>query len=192
MTESTSRFARTTIHASRLFKKAKGHEAKLAYLGEVLMENRHGLVVDACVVPATGTRERDAAMNLVASLPRRRVTIGGEKAYDTYGFVDTLRAVEATPQIAEKHKSRTLDGRMTRHPGYAIRRRPKAERRSLRLGENDRRVPQVPSPRRRPRELAVSARRGGLQPGADAHAGGDGVRCPAAEVVMNARISASC
>ena len=56
----------TTDPDSRLFKKAKGHEAKLAYLGEVLMENRHGLVVDACVVPATGTGERDAAIGLVA------------------------------------------------------------------------------------------------------------------------------
>ena len=83
----------TTDPDSRLFKKAKGHEAKLAYLGEVLMENRHGLVVDACVVPATGTGERDAATSLVASLPRRRVTIGGDKGYDTRGFVETLRAL---------------------------------------------------------------------------------------------------
>src|SRR5262245_20461942 len=52
----------TTDPDSRLFKKAKGHEAKLAYLGEVLMENRHGLVIDACVVLATGTGERDAAI----------------------------------------------------------------------------------------------------------------------------------
>jgi hypothetical protein len=58
-----------------LFKKAKGHEAKLAYLEEVLVENRHGLVVDACVVPATGTDERDAAISLIAALPPRRVTI---------------------------------------------------------------------------------------------------------------------
>ena len=58
----------TTDPDSRLFKKAKGHEAKLAYLGEVLMENRHGLVVDACVVSATGTGERDAAIELIAEL----------------------------------------------------------------------------------------------------------------------------
>src|SRR5277367_5360468 len=68
----------TTDPDSRLFKKAKGHEAKLAYLGEVLMENRHGLVVDACVVLATGTGERDAALGLVAGLPSRRVTVGGD------------------------------------------------------------------------------------------------------------------
>ena len=105
---------------SRLFKKAQGHEAKLAYLGEVLMENRHGLVVDACVVPATGTGERDAATNLVASLARRRVTLGGDKGYDTRAFVATLRALDATPHVALKTHSRTLDRRTTRHPGYAI------------------------------------------------------------------------
>jgi len=117
----------TTDPDSRLFKKAKGHEAKLAYLGEVLMENRHGLVVDACVVPATGTGERDAATSLIAGLPRRRVTIGGDKGYDTHGFVETLRALEATPHLAQKQKSRTLDGRTTRHPGYAISQRARKQ-----------------------------------------------------------------
>ena len=110
----------TTDPDSRLFKKAKGHEAKLAYLGEVLMENRHGLVVDACVVPATGTGERDAATSLIAGLPHRRVTIGGDKGYDTRRFAATLRALEATPHLAQKQNSRTLDGRTTRHAGYAI------------------------------------------------------------------------
>jgi hypothetical protein len=99
----------TTDPDRRLFKKAKGHEAKLAYLGEVLMENRHGLVVDACVVPATGTGERDAATSRIAGLPHRRVTIGGDKGYDTRGFVETLRTLEATPHIAQKKNSRTLD-----------------------------------------------------------------------------------
>lgn len=110
----------TTDPDSRLFKKAKGHEAKLAYLGEVLMENRHGLVVDACVVTAAGTGERDAATGLIASLPRRRVTIGGDKRYDTHSFVETLRRLDATPHIALKTKSQSLDRRTTRHPGYAI------------------------------------------------------------------------
>jgi transposase len=110
----------TTDPDSRLYKKAKGHEAKLAYLGEVLMENRHGLVVDACVVPATGTGERDAATSLIAGLPRRRVTIGGDKGYDTRAFVETLRQLEATPHVALKTKSRTLDRRTTRHAGYDI------------------------------------------------------------------------
>jgi hypothetical protein len=103
-----------------LFKKANGREAKLAYLGEVLMENRHGLVVDACVVPATGTGERDAAISLVASLPSRRVTVGGDKGYDTHGFIETLRHLEATPHIVCKKKSRTVDRRTTRHAGYDV------------------------------------------------------------------------
>ena len=110
----------TTDPDSRLFKKAKGHEAKLVYLGEVLMENRHGLVVDACVVRATGTGERDAATRLIAGLPRRRVTIGGDKGYDTRGFVAALRQLEATPHVALKKHSRTLDRRTTRHAGYDI------------------------------------------------------------------------
>src|SRR5947208_4490350 len=76
----------TTDPESRLFKKAKGHEAKLVYLAEVLMENRHGLVVDACVVPATATGERDAAMSLVASLPPGPVPNGRDKGYGTHGF----------------------------------------------------------------------------------------------------------
>ena len=84
------------------------------------MENRHGLVVDACVVPATGSGERDAAVGLVAGLPPQRVTIGGDKGYDTRGFVETLRTLDATPHVALKTKSRTLDRRTTRHPGYAI------------------------------------------------------------------------
>jgi len=84
------------------------------------MENRHGLVVDACIVPATGTGERDAAPSLVASLPARRVTVGGDKGYDTREFVATLRALDATPHVALKTKNRTLDHRTTRHVGYAI------------------------------------------------------------------------
>jgi hypothetical protein len=144
----------TTDPESRLFKKAKGHEAKLAYLGEVLMENRHGLVVDACVVPATGTGERDAATSLIAGLPRRRVTIGGDKGYDTHGFVETLRTLEATPHIAQKKKSRTLDGRTTRHAGDQST-RAEADRRSLRLDENGGRHAHAAPPRRRPGELAV-------------------------------------
>jgi transposase len=110
----------TTDPDSRLFKKARGHEAKLAYLGEVLMENRHGLVVDACVVPATGTGECAAAASLVAALPGRRVTVGGDKGYNTRGFVTTLRAFGATPHIAQQATRRTLDRRTTRHAGYAV------------------------------------------------------------------------
>ena len=84
------------------------------------MENRHGFVVDACVVPATGTGERDAALSLVAARPRTRCTVGGDKGYDTRGFVTTLRALGATPHIAPQAKRRTLDRRTTRHAGYTV------------------------------------------------------------------------
>ena len=70
---------------SRLFKKAKGHEVKLAFLSEALMETRHGLVVDASVVPGTGTGDRDDFHRKSG----RRVTIGGDKSYDTRGFIET-------------------------------------------------------------------------------------------------------
>jgi transposase len=110
----------TTDPDSRLFKKAKGHEAKLGYLGEVLMENRHGLVVGACVVPATGTGERDAAASLIAHLPTRRRTVGGDKGYATRAFVTMVRALGGTPHIAQKARSHMLDRRTTRHAGYAV------------------------------------------------------------------------
>ena len=112
--------ASTTDPDSRLFKKARGHEAKLAYVGEVLMENSHGFVVDACVVPATGTGERDAAVSLIASLPPRPRTVGGDKGYDTRAFVAMVRALGATPHIAQQAQRRTLDRRTTRHAGYIV------------------------------------------------------------------------
>lgn len=117
-----------------------------------------------------GTGERDAAISLVAGLPPRRVTVGRDKGYGTRGFIETLRHLEATPHVAIKKKSRTLDRRMTRHAGYAISQRAQAHRRSLRLDEDRRRAPQAPSSWRRPRELAVSFRRG-IQPGPHAHVG---------------------
>ena len=80
----------TTDPDARLFKSGKGKEAKLAYLGEVLMDNREGLILDACVVPATGTGEREAASSLIAGLPARHATIGADKLCDTRGFVNTI------------------------------------------------------------------------------------------------------
>ena len=109
----------TTDPDSRLFKKTRGAEAKLAYVGEVLMENRHGLVVDACVALATGRAERDAAASLIASLPPRPVTVAGDKAYDTRGFVQMLRMLGATPHVAQKQQT-AIDARTTRHAGYAL------------------------------------------------------------------------
>jgi transposase len=105
---------------SRLFRKANGHEAKLAYLGEVLLENRHGLVVNAIAVPATGTAERETAVALVAARPPGRKTVAGDKGYDQAPFVDPLRALGATPHVAQKVLASAIDGRTTRHRGYAL------------------------------------------------------------------------
>ncbi len=113
----------TTDPEARLYKKAAGQEAKLCFLGHVLMENRHGLVVHATVTPATGTAEREAALALVdAHASSRRITLGGDKNYDTVAFVEALRARQVTPHVAQHTTRRTsaIDGRTTRHPGYAV------------------------------------------------------------------------
>jgi transposase len=115
--------ASTTDPEARLYKKAAGQEAKLCFLGHVLMDNRHGLVVNATVTPATGTAEREAALALVdAQALTRRITVGGDKNYDTAAFVDALRERHVTPHVAQHTTRRTsaIDGRTTRHPGYAI------------------------------------------------------------------------
>jgi transposase len=113
----------TTDPEARLYKKATGHEAKLAYLGHVVVENRHGLVVQAAVTEATGTAEREMAVTLAARLPgRRRKTLGADKGYDTAELVAALRAEGITPHVAQHTTRRrsAIDGRTTRHPGYAV------------------------------------------------------------------------
>jgi transposase len=115
--------ASTTDPEARLYKKAKGQEAKLAYLGHVLMENRHGLVVDTRVTQATGTAEREAALAMAEAIPgQQRVTLGADKNYDTCDFVGELRELSVTPHVAQNTSGRSsaIDGRTTRHPGYAI------------------------------------------------------------------------
>src|SRR5512140_1770652 len=115
--------ASTTDPEARLYKKGRGYEARLSYLGHVTMENRSGLVVDARLTPATGTAERDAALEMAAELPgRHRITVGGDKGYDTRGFVAGLRAVRVTPHVAQNTTNRrsAIDERTTRQRGYAI------------------------------------------------------------------------
>ncbi len=115
--------ASTTDPEARLYKKATGEAAKLGFLGHVLMENRHGLVVNATVTPATGTAEREAALALVDAVHRgRRITVGGDKNYDTAAFVAALRARQVTPHVAQHttRRASAIDGRTTRHPGYAV------------------------------------------------------------------------
>jgi len=110
----------TTDPASRLFRKADGQPSRLAYNGLVLMENRHGLVVDACTLPATGTAEREAALQMIAQLDDGRGTIGGDKGYNHRAFVDGVRRVGKTPHVAVKVSGNAIDGRTIRHPGYAV------------------------------------------------------------------------
>jgi transposase len=113
----------TTDPESRLFKKGKGREAKLSYMGHVLMENRHGLVVDAELTQATGKAEREAALKMLEQLPKTgTVTVGADKGYDTRDFVAQARDLEVTPQVAQNTSGRrsAIDGRTTRHSGYTI------------------------------------------------------------------------
>jgi IS5 family transposase len=115
----------TTDPDARLYKKAQGREARLGYLGHLLMEHRSGLIVRATVTPATGYGEREAAVEMIADLPgRHRITVAADKAYDTRDFVGDLREMGVTPHVAQyattPHRRSAIDGRTTRHPGYAI------------------------------------------------------------------------
>ncbi len=115
--------ASTTDPEARLYKKAAGQEAKLCFLGHVLMENRHGLVVNTRLTPATGTAEREAAIALVDGRPTtRRITLGGDKNYDTQAFIQDLRTRQVTPHVAQHTTNRAsaIDGRTTRHAGYTV------------------------------------------------------------------------
>jgi len=115
----------TTDPESRLFKKGKGKEAKLSFMGHALMENRNGLLVDFQMTEATGTAERDVTPTLLRQARARRFhpkTIGGDKNYDTRGCVADIRSCGVTPHVAQNTKGRrsAIDGRTTRHPGYAV------------------------------------------------------------------------
>jgi transposase len=110
-----------TDKEARLYKKSKGAEAKLAYLGHVLMENRNGLAVDVEVTLADGRAERRAALSMAGRIPgSRRCTLGADKGYDAQSFAEKLRELNITPHIASKKNGISVDGRTTRHDGYAI------------------------------------------------------------------------
>ena len=115
----------TTDPDARLYKKAQGREARLGYLAHVVMEHRSGLIVKTLVTPATGRAEREAAIAMVADLRgRHRLTVAGDKGYDTRDFVATLRSMRVTPHLAQytatAHRGSAVDARTTRHPGYAV------------------------------------------------------------------------
>jgi transposase len=111
---------------AKLYRKGHGQEAKLGYLGHVLMENRNGLIVDAMLTQADGTAERDAALLMLHDRWRksRRVkSVGADKAYDTRDFVQTVREMEIRPHVAQNLKRNggsAIDARTTRHQSYAV------------------------------------------------------------------------
>jgi transposase len=115
--------ASTTDPQAKLYKKGKGKEAKLCFMGHALMENRHGLVVQAETSEANGHAERKAALEMIdrqAPGTSNQLTLGADKAYDAREFVAGLRQKRVTPHVAQKARSSAIDGRTTRHAGYAV------------------------------------------------------------------------
>ena len=113
----------TTDPDARLFTKSSGSQAKLSYMGHVLMENRNGLLVQTFLTEATGRAERDAALLMVEAIPAgKRVTLGGDKNYDTQEFVRELRGMNITPHVAQNTTKRrsAVDERTTRQAGYEV------------------------------------------------------------------------
>lgn len=111
----------TTDPESKLYKKGKGKEAKLCYMGHALMENANGMVVDCRLTPANGTAEWDAALEMVENVPgTKQITVGADKGYDVPRFVEGLRDLKATPHVAQKAKGSAIDKKTTRHEGYQV------------------------------------------------------------------------
>jgi transposase len=114
----------TTDADARLARKSGGHESKLAYCGNVLIENRNGLVVDAELLQANGTAERDAALVMAERIEGgQRVTVAADKGYDTKDFVREMRGMNVTPHVAQNDKrpgGSAIDRRTTRQPGYKV------------------------------------------------------------------------
>ena len=123
--------ASTTDPDAKLFRKGNGQPAKLCFMGHALMENRSGLVVQAHLGQASGRAEREAAIGMLdrqSPGSTRRITLGADKGYDAAGFVGELRRMAVTPHIARndavtktgKRRRSAVDGRTTRHDGYAV------------------------------------------------------------------------
>ena len=116
--------ASTTDPEAKLSKKGKGKEAKLAYTGNVMTENRNGFVVEAELRQASGMVERETAKDMVVrySPGAKRLTVGADKGFDTVDFVADMRDFNVTPHVAQNTTNRlsAIDHRTTRHRGYEI------------------------------------------------------------------------
>ena len=123
-TRSNDTHESTTDPDARLARKSGGHESKLAYCGNVMIENRNGLVVDTELLQCNGTAERDAAMLMAERVEgTERITVGADKAYDTKDFVSEMRGMNVTPHVSQNTKrpgGSAIDGRATRHEGYQV------------------------------------------------------------------------
>ena len=123
-TRSNDTHESTTDPDARLARKSGGHESKLAYCGNVMIENRNGLVVDTELLQCNGTVERDAAMLMAERVEgTERITVGADKAYDTKDFVSEMRGMNITPHVTQNTKrpgGSAIDGRTTRHEGYQV------------------------------------------------------------------------
>jgi transposase len=126
-TRTNDTHASKTDPDAKLYRKSNGAESRLAYLGHLLIENRHGLIVDAMATEADGRSERDAGLLLLHAqwrrAPWRRRTLGADKAYDVHEFIDGTRDLGCTPHVAQNLKrpgGSAIDARTTRHVGYAM------------------------------------------------------------------------
>ena len=176
--------ASTTDPDARLYRKGQGKEAKLCFMGHGLMENRNGLLVDACLTLADGHGERVAALHLIG--PRaerpRAITLGADKAYDTEDFINELRSMKVTPSGTKYQRPQLRDRqahdtarRLCRQPAH-----PQADRGGIRLDQDDRLSAEGEVPWPRPRRMGIHLCGGRLQSGAAAEAhGGAGMSAPA-------------
>lgn len=114
----------TTDADAKLARKGRGKEAKLSFQGNLLIENRNGLIISTEVFEANGTAERDAALVMLEQIPgAKRVTVGADKGYDTKDFVSECRNLRVTPHVAQNENrpgGSAIDARTARHPGYQI------------------------------------------------------------------------
>jgi transposase len=115
----------TTDPEARLYKKSAGKEAKLSFMGHVVIDNRYGLVVSTRYTQSTGKAEREAGEEMIKKVKGKRkshITLGADKNYDTSGFVKAMRKLKVTPHVAQNNTNRAsaIDDRTTCHPGYAI------------------------------------------------------------------------
>jgi transposase len=123
-TRSNETHESTTDPEARLARKGNGKEAKLSYTGNLMTENRNGLIVNTEVLQSNGTAERDAALMMLEQIPGQQpITLGGDKGYDTRDFVAECRGMKVTPHVAQNTKrsgGSAIDGRTTRHSGYEV------------------------------------------------------------------------